>query len=268
MATDVMLSQELKQSLAALDYEPCRTDVAICLTTVPARLWQLRAVLPRLLAQSICGVPIELHLARSVLSAAGRWTLLPEWLRQLHAVRIVWHEADPGPALKYLGPLQRHEHSHETVLVVVDDDVLYPHDLAETLLTALRQQPRPVAVCARGWRLDRNLSWSNSPFVDPAGGSELRRVAVITGHGGYAVPVRGMRRRALVALDQAPPECRLMDDVWLSGHLSKLGVPKYTVRTSPRHRLAVHSVIGADRERRNRVVFEHFRDDWQAEEWA
>lgn len=245
---------------AEWDYSPSRDDAVISLTSLPTRLDILPMVLSSLMRQSLDGLPIHLHLARHSTSPEKSWMELPNWLKQLEAVRIVLHEDDPGPMLKYLPALGEAE---DRLVLVADDDVIYPPDFAERLVAADRRLEGRHAVCFRGWKIHRNLSWEASRLSEPEENSDVR-VGIVCGHGGYAVRRRHLDWSALNAFRQAPADCRMMDDVWISGHLSRAGTEKIVIPGDVRYKLPVTPALGGDRARRNDLALAWFADDWLA----
>jgi hypothetical protein len=89
-------------------------------------------------------------------------------------------------------------------------------------------------------------------------------VAVITGHGGYAIRPSLVGGTRLWTVIDAPDECRMMDDIWISGHLSEWGVKKLLIDSPRRHRITTSSAIGGDRARRNEVAFRYFETAWRS----
>jgi glycosyltransferase involved in cell wall biosynthesis len=261
MATPHEMENLNSIDLTPHDYEPSRFDAVVSLTSVPGRLDVLRGVLHHLLRQTERGVAIELHVASPTRSTNETWDVIPPWLGALRAVRVIRHDHDAGPALKYLGALRSRD---DRAVIVVDDDVLYPPDLIERLLATDRQLGGTAAVCFRGWRIHPSLSFERS--VLSSAEPELQRVGIVTGHGGYCLRREHVDVTRLDDFDRAPDECRMMDDIWVSGHLSRKGTPKVVIRGSTRFKLPIASALGADRERRNDIVLRWFARDWHADD--
>jgi hypothetical protein len=262
-ATEEVTRRALRLDPADFDYVPTRKDCVVALSAVPTRLPYLKAVLAHLMQQTIAGVGIELHIPQRVRSTGDDWPPPPAWLLGLRSVRIVRHELDPGPSLKYLGPLRRRRES-DPLIVVVDDDVLYPRGMIEALMQAEATREHTV-FCCRGWNIHPTLSWDRSVLLTAEPG-RLKPVAIATAHGGYALRRSFVEVDLLEDLADAPDECRMMDDVWLSGHLSRWGIPKLLVDSPPRYRLMIPTALGGDRARRNDVAIHYFGAAWRPEE--
>jgi hypothetical protein len=262
LATPSQLAAAQREDVCTLDYQPWREDVVVSLTTVPERLGTLRAVLRGLLTQSVRGVPIELHIAAVVRSSGDRWGGIPDWLDALHAVHVVMHSEDPGPALKFLPALLA---GADRVVVVCDDDVLYPADLVGRLMLADARWGGQAAICFRGWRIERGLSWERSVLSLPDLHGD-KPVGIVTGHGGYAVRARHVDLSELADTGRAPQACSMMDDVWISGHLSRRGTPKRLIYGETRFKIPIAPALGGDREARNDQALRWFAADWRAED--
>jgi hypothetical protein len=259
LATQEQVELLNSADLSAVDHPTSRHDVAISLTTVPGRLGTLKAVLYCLMDQSLPGIPIELHIARRVRSTSETWPPLPRWLQELRAVRVVEHAEDLGPAMKFIPALRA---DRERSVIVVDDDVLYPRDLAEGLLVADACCQGRSAICYRGWRIHPALSWERSVLTVPREGEPVD-VGIVTGHGGYCLRSSRVDLASLCDLSTAPEECYMMDDIWISAHLSRNRTAKRLIRGSDRFKIPIPSALGGERERRNDVALSWFKADWR-----
>lgn len=260
IATRSQMEEFRKDTLLAHDFVPTRSDVVISLTTVASRAGTLPLVLSRLIRQTIKGVGIELHISGSKEPFSAEHP--SEWLRNLASVAVIEHDTDLGPAMKFLPALAR---DAQRAVIVVDDDVLYPADLVERLLAADARWQQRAAICYRGWRIAPDLSWERSVLSDPH--PDDVRVGVITGHGGYCLRSKHVDLTELRKLSSAPTECVAMDDIWISGHLSRARTPKVLIAGSVRYKLPIPSAIGEDRERRNDIALGWFKQDWTAEDF-
>lgn len=131
---------------------------------------------------------------------------------------------DEGPATKLLPALTAEPGA---VLVVCDDDVIYPVDFLETLLRAHRADPK-AALGWRGNRIDRGVDPRDIEHVFATAVAAPTRVDVLMGTWGYLVPP-GSLDEAVHDFDGWPPELRWIDDLWISGHLARRGVPRRVI---------------------------------------
>ena len=167
-----------------------RPPVYVTLTTLPERITtkQFRDVVNSLQAQT---VPAQLQI-NIPWKVQGKSYEIPDWLSQsAHIVRCL----DVGPATKLLGGLD--QLPTNSLVVVVDDDIIYRPQMLERLVRQWRKSPN--AVCA----------------------NQVGEHREAMGFAGYLIAkplLRGIEKLIM------PPECRLVDDTWLSWAYRQLGL--------------------------------------------
>lgn len=261
---------------------PCRSDIVVCLTTVPARIDEIDATLKSLLYQHRAPARIRLHVPRTS-KREGVPYLVPAWIERLAAVEVVRCDEDFGPATKLIPALRDLEPSQ--ALLVVDDDKLYAPCLVDDMHRASHARP-DIAIGSSGWSVPEDLthqrvtSWLNLRGKPPARlkASVLRspvRVDILQGYSGYLV------RPAFFDVDQliegyagAPPEAFFVDDVWISGHCNAekwvLPARRFCFVSWRRVRLHDRTSLGErdahtdPAQHPNTVVIRHLRDRWHA----
>ncbi|WP_447002206.1 hypothetical protein ACRAKI_20975 [Saccharothrix isguenensis] len=233
--------------------------VVVTLTTVPDRLTYLRPALRGLLDQTSPADRVVLAWPRQSLRTGMPYPSPPALPRGVD----VLHCEDEGPATKFL-PVLRAE--PDAVLVVADDDAIYPDTFVEDLLRAHRQRP-DAALGLRGQPVRLGV---DPRYLGHVYGTAVRSavaVDVLMGMWGYLIPP-GALDDAVHDFDGWPPEVRWQDDVWISAHLARRQVPRLVV---PVRGVPVESraaFVGAlhhtvNRSGRNEAVsFETFRDWW------
>jgi len=232
----------------------------VTLTTVPQRLPYLRPTLRSLLDQSTPPDRILLAWPRHSLRMGVPYPqpgALPAGVEVLRC-------DDEGPATKLLPALLEEP---DAVLVVVDDDAIYPRDFVESLLERHRSLPG-AALGVRGQRARRGV---DPRYLDHVSGTAIREpvaVDILMGMWGYLLPP-GALDEAVHDFSGWPAELRWQDDVWISAHLAMRGVERYVV---PIPGVPVESraaFVGAlhhtlNRSGRNEALaFDTFRDWWQ-----
>jgi len=242
--------------------------VIVSLSTVPGRINNLRATIRSLLKQT--RPPDEIILAVPEFSIREkRPYVVPEYLLRLPRLRILSSRRDWGPATKFI-PVIREELAAgrlDTLIIVVDDDRVYPRDALETYLHYNQQLPR-AALCFRGAAMPRTLDWRDARMIKA---SELRQpeaVAVITGCGSYLIQPRFFDE-SLWDYSRAPQGAFFMDDIWISGCLTRRKVQKYVVPASAmmrsvrrqRRTLSLHDVPNG-RQHNNNETIAFFGDAW------
>ena len=269
----------------------------ISLSTIPPRFAHIGPNLASLVGQKSRPEAVELYIPRS-------YRRFPQWggaLPQVpEGVTIVRVDEDLGPATKVLPAAKAYRGQH-VELLYCDDDYFYAPDWAARFLAARKAHPE-AAVCAaantvasigRGWSAAAPLPRAvlAPPHVEQIG-FHLHRLLALTrktdasrprlGHmsrkldrSGYADIALGFVGVALRPdfLDDAaytiPPIIWTVDDVWISGHLSRRGIAiwadKGLNRARPvlgvgvRHGLFFSVIEGVDRQTADLACVDHMR---------
>jgi hypothetical protein len=247
--------------------------VIASVSTLPDRIYNLEPTIHCLLNQT--HPPDEIVIAVPQFSIRQqRFYKVPKYLARFPEVRIVRCEKDWGPATKF-SPVVQEELAagrNHSLIMVVDDDRVYPRDALETYLYYHKQLP-DAALCFRGGPMPKNLNWLIPKLFLASRIREPKRVAVITGCGSYFIQP-GFFDSALWDYSGAPPGAFYMDDIWISGHLDRRGVKKYvvpastmmaTVRQQSGTMSLVRFVVMRPSLRHETAAF--FRDTWNVLSW-
>lgn len=257
---------------------PERSDVIISLTTIPSRIGFLADTLKSLLAQT--RPPREIRLNLPAFSVReNRAYEIPAWLSSLACVRIVPSD-DYGPATKLLPTLK--DSAPSQPILVVDDDRIYAPQLVATLEAAAKAH-KGAAVALGGWIVPQDLVdrpttiRSNLLQLPPAPvrSARIRKpvpVDILLGFMGYLVRPEFFNLGAITDYSAAPPQARLVDDVWISAHCR---APKLVVPGKPNFQPKRHQSLyqrsslgwinrgdGKPENRNNSVLLRHFADRW------
>lgn len=242
--------------------------VIASLSTVPSRINNLRATIRSLLKQT--RPPDEIILAIPEFSIREqRPYVVPEYVLHLPRLRILRSEKDWGPATKFI-PIVREELAAcrgDALIMVVDDDRVYPRDALATYLH-YSAQLTGATLCFRGAAMPRSFDWRNATMIKGNELREPRAVAVITGCGSYLIQPRFFDE-SLWDYSKAPQAAFYMDDIWISGSLARRNVKRYAVPTSTmmrsvwrqRRTLTLHDVPNG-RQHNNNETIAFFRDSW------
>jgi glycosyl transferase family 2 len=244
----------------------CR--VIASLTTLPDRIDNLEPTLRSLLEQT--RPPDEIVLAIPQVSVRQKIEYtVPAYLEGIPRVRLLRCEKDWGPASKFIPIIQEERAADrgKTLIMVVDDDRIYPRDALEIFLHYHAKMP-DAALCFRGALIPRSLVWFLPKIFRGSQIREVKRVAVITGTASYLIQPRFFDS-TLWDYSTAPASCFYMDDIWISAHLDRRGVEKYVVPASRMMRSVpaqagtmtlYHVPKGSVRS--NTEVIRFFRDTW------
>ncbi|HEU0274405.1 MAG TPA: glycosyltransferase [Candidatus Udaeobacter sp.] len=241
--------------------------VIVSLSTVPDRVDNLRPTIDSLLKQT--RLPDEIVLAIPEFSIREqRPYIVPEYISRLPRVRILRCSMDWGPATKFIPAIQDElvTGRENTLIMVVDDDRIYPRDALETYLFYSRQLPN-AALCFRGAAMPRTLDWDDAKMIKAKDLREPRPVAVITGCGSYLVQPRFFDQ-SLWDYSKAPAIAFYIDDIWISAWLSRRGVKRYVVPASAMMRsvrrqrgsVSLNQIPG--RQKMNNETIAFFKDAW------
>ncbi len=242
--------------------------VIVSLSTVPDRINNLSPMIRSLLKQT--RPPDEIVLAIPEFSIREqRPYAVPKHVSRWPLLRVLHCRKDWGPATKFI-PIVREELAAgrgNTLIMVVDDDRVYPRDALETYLHYNKQLPE-AALCFRGAAMPRNLDWRHARMIRASELREPKPAAVITGCGSYFIQPRFFDE-SLWDYSKAPDGAFYMDDIWISGWLSRGGVKRYVVPASAmmrsvfrqRRTLSLHDVPDG-RQYNNNETIAFFGDAW------
>lgn len=252
--------------LKKLDHKVSITDreqnPIVSLTTVPKRIPLLKPTLISLLKQTCLPKEIQINLGKNLFLDQK----LPDFLLDLKTIKVYWEDKDCGPATKYIPTLERYQ-STEQLIVICDDDMYYPSNLIESLVSAEKSSTTKSSFCINGFKVPASLESKNIPS-DKAIKEGKKQIAVIEGCGGYTLRPSFVRTEDLRNLHQAPARALFDDDIWLSGHLSRNNISKFQIPSGKRKSLVntIETAISGDRKILQTEVMQHFRTDWKPEE--
>ncbi len=136
--------------------------VIVSLSTVPERIGNLGPTVRSLLRQT--SPPDEIVLAIPEFSTREqRPYAVPKDVSRWPRMRVLECRRDWGPATKFI-PVVREELAAgrgNTLIMVVDDDRVYPRDALETYLYYNEQLPA-AALCFRGAAIPQGLDWRHA----------------------------------------------------------------------------------------------------------
>src|SRR6266498_3688098 len=241
--------------------------VIVSLSTVPDRIGNLGPTIRSLLKQT--RPPDEIVLAIPEFSVRERRPyLVPKYISRLPRVRVLRCGKDWGPATKFIAAIQDELAAgrENTLIMVADDDRVYPRDALETYLHYNEQLPN-AALCFRGAAMPSTFDWDDAKMIYAKDLREPRPVAVITGCGSYFVQPRFFDR-SLWDYSGAPSVAFYIDDIWISAWLSRRGVKRYVVPASAmmrsvsrqRRTVSLNKIPG--RQKLNNETIAFFRDAW------
>src|SRR5437764_9987033 len=256
----------IRETLASSGKPDCRHVIA-SLSTVPDRINNLRPTIRSLLRQTRPPDEIVLAIPEFSLREHRRY-VVPKYISRLPRVRVLRCGTDWGPATKFIAAIQDELAAgrENTLIMVVDDDRIYPRDALEAYLYYSEQLPN-AALCFRGAAMPSTFDWDDAKMIYAKDLREPRPVAVITGCGSYLIQPRFFDG-SLWDYSGAPSVAFYIDDIWISAWLSRRGVKRYVVpasammRSVRRQRRTVSLNKIHDRQKLNNETIAFFRDAW------
>ena len=232
------------------------------LSTVPERIGNLGPTIRSLLRQT--RPPDEIVLAIPEFSIREqRPYAVPKHVSRWPRMRILHCRRDWGPATKFI-PIVRDELAAgrgDTLIMVVDDDRIYPRDALETYLHYSKQLP-DAALCFRGARNAARPGLADAKMIRAKRGSPTA-----TRSGDHRVrklfnPTEVLRRITLGLFPSARSGAFYMDDIWISGWLARRSVKRYVVPASAmmrsvfrqRRTLSLHDVPNGRQYNNNETI--------------
>jgi len=241
--------------------------VIASLSTVPDRIKNLEPTIRSLLRQTRPPDEIVIVIPEFSIREQKRY-IVPEYLSELPRVRVLRCGKDWGPATKFIPAVQEELQAGRgsTLIMVLDDDRVYPRDALESYLYYNAELP-DAALCFRGAAMPSTLDWDHAKMIYGKDVREPRPVAVITGCGSYLVQPRFFDE-SLWDYSRAPQVAFDIDDIWISACLSRRGVKRYVVPASDRMgsvlrqrwTVSLNKIPG--RQKLNNETIAFFRDTW------
>lgn len=130
-----------RMSLIKLDEEWTKnqdhSNIVVSLTTIPIRIEHIEQTIKSLLYQDRLPKKIYLNIPHKSFRDGSEYTI-PKWLENLNALEIVRPDLDYGPSTKFIPTLERHDVNQ--LILVVDDDHLYPPNFIKEFEQAQKKQ--------------------------------------------------------------------------------------------------------------------------------
>jgi hypothetical protein len=212
--------------------------VVISLTTLPGRYNKLHRTLVSMHKQSRKADAIYLGLPKIAKRLQQPYPELPSETQEL--CTVVQLEQDYGPICKILAGLQK-EKDPETIVITIDDDIVYPFDFIEQFVKKAEQYPRSV-IGSTGLLIGSSVmnyssvsaltpDWNRTTgfFVPPEG----RAVDILCGVSGIAYRRSFFPDEGQEMLQYDEGSLFYNDDVLISAYLNKRKVERRVFLNMP-----------------------------------
>ena len=219
--------------------------VVVTLTTLPDRYQTLERTLNSILKQDYPLDAIYLTIPEKAARLDKIYPPLPDSITS--KCQIVNIKTDYGPITKIYGALSQ-ESDPKTIIISLDDDVIYPPDLVSSLVKH-GQEHKKAAICGTGALLKYGLlfvsmvsslnfcTWLN-PFIGPTITEKGRNIDLVFGVAGVLY-----RRGFFPSADKLEEELFkyalnneavfLNDDILISAYLSKAKIKRKLFKDIP-----------------------------------
>ncbi len=196
-------------------------ELVVSLTTFNKRIHDVYLTIESLFQQSLQADRVILWLSREEFDPLD----IPQTLRNLEprGLTIAFCDEDLGPYKKFYYALQQYP---DSLLVTVDDDILYPPDTLDMLYRAWQREPR-IVHCHRAHKIGFDDKGRLAPYMSWDKNTSDTRTSLLimpTGVGGVLYFPGCFHPEVLnkpLFMAMAPRA----DDIWLKAMTLKQGIP-------------------------------------------
>jgi len=201
-----------------------RSDIIVCLSTIPSRIHLITPTLISILMQSKAPQTIRLHIPYHSKREQTNYQI-PKELIDIPSLTIIRCD-DYGPATKFIPAIN--EYNDHQPLLILDDDYLYPANLVDRYSKTNITHP-DIIISASGWIVPTDLTdrpstlWSNIFSIPPKAilcprVKKPTEIDIIEGYSGYLVQPRFFDKHTLKDYSNVPECLFFVDDIWISAH--------------------------------------------------
>jgi hypothetical protein len=204
--------------------------------------------------------------------------VIPTFISSQPGITLNRLEHDSGPASKFIPTIERELDAGrwDSIIVIADDDVIYPPSWLETYLTHYHSDPtlHGSALGMRGYCLPpANVwEWKTISKIARTGSNLTERTPadVLTANHGILFRPYYFKKLGPAITDEAPDSAHYMDDIWINGLLAVNGVKKFVIPAAddPVHRKVVQKAtntlenVPAGRAYHNNILLTYFEEHW------
>lgn len=199
-------------------------EIIASMTSYPARIDTVHLAVESLLNQSVRADKVILWLADS--QFPGGFESLPEPLR---------NQTARGLTIRWCDDLRSYKRQYfafrdypDAAIIIVDDDLIYPPDMIETLCESFKKHPHAVsAMRVHLMRFDDSGSLMpyNSWYYEYSGLVDVPSMALYATPGGGTLVPPGAMHEAAFDLDNIKLVCPTADDIWMKLMYTLTGTP-------------------------------------------
>jgi hypothetical protein len=204
-------------------------NIVVTLTTTPYRINNLKANLDSIFKQNATIQNIYISIPHKF-QRDNLDYIIPEWLAKDDRITIL-RSKDYGPATKLVGALEKIKFVPNTIIITIDDDVIYPKNLVLHLAYFAKANPNSaVGVMGAVPIYDKEQKISlDSEYGLKRISQANASVHILQGWASVAYRARFFDR-TIFEIENTIPECRNSDDVYLSFYLARHNISRIVLR--------------------------------------
>ncbi len=210
-------------------YKLRHETIVISMSTTPYRINKLKDTLDSIFAQNFTCKMIYLSVPYKFKRDNIDY-VIPEEILNDKRITILRTD-DYGPGTKLLGVLEKADLPANTIIVTLDDDVIYPPNLVLQLAYRAQQYPdRAIGLMGANpdYDADGNIP-ENSELGILKTSKPDAMVSILQGYTGVAYR-RYFFDQTIFDLAHAPRDCVNSDDLYISFYLAKHKIPRQVLR--------------------------------------
>lgn len=255
-----------------------RSNIVVTMTTLPSRIGNIQPTIASLCNQTVLPEKILINIPEYSKREKTGYRI-PDFLKENPLVEINFTEEDLGPATKLLPALEKYWDNKDQLLMVVDDDEVYPKGLIENYLQYTDLSENAVLTLV-GWNAPEDFIHAHRTVVYGAIGSKPEnsekvehptRVDCVQGASSFLVRPRFFDI-TVFNYSLAPKEAFFVDDIYISGHLARQLTPIYVVPAPFRYarmKVTAHLLYSENLHRKenksghnNNKLYRFYKDFW------
>jgi len=254
-----------------------QSKALISLSVLPTRFNGLKPTLNSLTDQSVLPAKIIINLPKAFDRDRSEY-VIPRYVMDHPLVEINWIPKDLGPATKLLPTLELYKHDPDQLIIVLDDDQIYSKQMVENYIAYAKILPN-AAMTLSGWTVPKTFDHADKHQIYGAIVRIYRRdtsvnspvqVDCLQGAASFAVKPKLFDERVF-DFANAPKEAFYVDDIWLSGNLSRTKSAVYVVPAPFRFgrfvslrqstKVGLSSTVNSDNSNNN-TLYQYFEKEW------
>ena len=261
---------KINLGLATIPKDAPESDIVVSITTLPERIHKINPTLISLLAQKTQPKKILVWVPKYSIREEKVYPILNLPLDN-SKIQIMRIEEDLGPITKLIPALRRYKDNPDQKIICLDDDIIYSKYLIDDFIKAEKNYP-DATLAMIGYNIPVSLL-DKDRFKQKVYANRVHdpnRVDVVTGYGGFMIKPLFFGPEFVSHLDQ-PKESFFTDDLWISGHLSRMNIKRLVVPSSSKfshlkrlNSWSAHSLSNSANKdgKNNEFTMKFFENDW------